>query len=78
MRYFKARLTEETQTLKYRIYVTDALQGITNNTGRLGGGLCMNTRYFDFIKTEPQEEETRTSEEIIAHIKNKLKGLNDE
>lgn len=45
----------------YRAYVTDALKAIGN----------LNIRYMDYFKPV----ETRTSDEIIDNIKNKLNTL---
>lgn len=54
----------------YRIYVTDALKIIGENTARYAGGSYMKIRYFDI--EEPKPRETRTPEEIIAHMKQKI------
>lgn len=54
----------------YRIYVTDALKIIGENTAKYAGGSYMKIRYLDI--EEPRPKETRTSEEIIAHMKQKI------
>lgn len=54
----------------YRIYVTDALKIIGENTARYAGGSYMKIRYFDI--EEPKPRETRTPEEIITHMKQKI------
>lgn len=73
MRYFKARLTEKTHALLYRIYVTDALYASCKR-------MSLNQRYYDIYDrlNNPQKEETRTSEEIINHIGDKLEELSHE
>lgn len=45
---------------EYRYYVTDSLWGFARNKG-------FETRFRDMI--DPQPEDTRTAEEIIARIK---------
>ena len=64
MRYVCAKLEHAQKEEAYRVYVTDALRAI------LGGE--ENARYKDWIT--PPQEETRTAEEIIDHIKQKLAG----
>jgi len=49
----------------YRLYITDALKAI----GQL------DRRYYDLIY---EVEETRTSEEIIDHVKSGLRKLSEE
>ena len=53
----------------YKIYVTDALQLLTKKFG----GEYLKNRFYDVI--EPHIEETRTAEEVINNIRDKLKGL---
>ena len=79
MRYVEARLTEKTHALIYRIYVTDALQSITGNTGALGCGVKIDKRYFDIYRQiiAPDVVETRTPDEIIDGIRQKLNDLRD-
>ena len=60
MRYVQARFKQADRDFAYRIYVTDALKII----GRI------DQRYYDFIK--PRVVETRTADEIISNIKEKL------
>lgn len=61
----------------YRIYVTDALKCISENTAKSVGGMSMSKRFFDIVdRSKPQEEEEeQTAEEIIDRIKNTLKSL---
>lgn len=73
MRYVKARLHESVLDKSYRIYVTDSLKMISENTSKYAGGSSFNMRYWDIIKKPVNE--TRTSEEIIDGIKGKLKSL---
>lgn len=64
MRYATARYNQNQRDWVYRIYVTDALKVL--------GGL--NIRYADVFGPE----ETRTADEIIDGIKDKLRQLGGE
>ena len=70
VRYAVARFKERQKDMAYRIYVSDALKMVASNTAKLSGGEYLKTRYCDAINPKP--EETRTSDEIIAHIRKKL------
>lgn len=67
MRYVSARFENEMRELTYRIYVTDALKAIAH----------ADKRYADFWDNHAVEE-TRTADEIIGGISNKLKKLGGE
>ena len=56
----------------YRVYVTDCLRVLTENTAKYVQGNYVKMRYIEMI--EPKPEETRTADEIINGIKKKLKG----
>lgn len=66
--HYIAFFKKETQDKSYRIYVTDALQLLT----RKFGGEYLKNRFYDVI--EPHME-TRTAEEVIDDIRNKITGL---
>lgn len=62
----------------YQVYVTDALKMICENTGKMYGGLSPKYRYLELIDpidAKKQKEETRTAQEVIDHIKNKMTKL---
>jgi hypothetical protein len=48
-----------------RIYITDALKVIAENTA-LEGGKMMAKRYYDILN--PGEEDNRTAEEIVEDV----------
>ena len=73
MRYVKARMQQSILDKTYRIYVTDSLKMISENTSKYAGGSSFAVRYCDVIKKPVNE--TRTSEEIISGIKDKLMKL---
>lgn len=72
---FFQRRQEEKQ---YRIYITDALKVLTENTAKMFGGATIKMRYAELIDTEPQKEETRTADEVVDSIKEKLEKLKGE
>ena len=51
--------------------IRNLTENVANGFGREGSGF-MATRYTDII--HPQKEPTRTAEEIIDEIKQKLRG----
>ena len=61
-----ARLNERAKTEAYRIYVTDALRFVAENTARYAGGSYIKARYSDMI--EPKKQDNRTCEEITADV----------
>ena len=66
LRYCVARLNEREKTEAYRIYVTDALRIVAENTARFASGNYIKARYADII--EPKKQDNRTCEEITADI----------
>ena len=64
MRYVMARWETEYQNITYRIFVTDYLKAI----GRFDGD-----SYKNLLANLHKPIETRTSDEIVKDMKNKLK-----
>jgi len=61
----------------FKNYVTDVLRYIVNNTAEQESRVTVNTSYRDLIHpvTETMEEDNeKQSQNIIANIRNKLKG----
>jgi hypothetical protein len=69
-------LERDAKAEAYRVYMTDTVKYIAEATAFLCGGRYTQKRYYDFI--HPKPEETRTSEEIVDHFKEKLKRLGGE
>ena len=67
MRYVLAQYRREQEDKAYRIYVTDALRLISENTASSVGGKYITARFGDVI-APPKEEDNRTCEEITAEI----------
>lgn len=76
MRYVLARFEQEQREEAYRIYISDGLRFISENTTHSAfecGGKYLNLRYYDLIY--PAKQDTRTAEDIIDHIKQGLGRL---
>ena len=69
MRYAIARYQSQQRDLAYRIYVTDCLRIISENTAKMGGGSYITAKFADIINHKPVDE--RTGEEIAADIINR-------
>lgn len=67
MRYALAQYQQEQEDKAYRIYVTDVLRLISENTASSVGGKYITARFADVI-APPKEEDKRTCEEITADI----------
>ena len=66
MRYAIARYQSQQRDFAYRIYVTDCLRIISENTAKMGGGSYITAKLADIINPKPVED--RTGEEIAADI----------
>ena len=66
MRYATARFNQHQRDLAYRIYVTDCLRIISENTAKIGGGSYITAKFADIINPKPVDNQT--GEEIAADI----------
>ena len=66
MRYAMARFNQHQRDLAYRIYVTDCLRMVAENTAKLSQGTYTATRFYDIISQKPVVN--RPGEEIAADI----------
>ncbi len=66
MRYAAARFNQNQRETAYRIYVTDCLRMMTENTANFAKGSYVQRRYADFLKTPARD--TRTGEQIAADV----------
>ena len=66
MRYAMARYQSQQRDLAYRIYVSDCLRIISENTAKIGGGSYITAKIADIINPNPVDD--RTGEEIAADI----------
>lgn len=68
-----ALTSEKTKEKIFKIYITDALRAIAENTAKQYGGKVMNLRFADLISEEKHEEKQPTEDEIISGLKAKLR-----
>ena len=67
LRYVVSKCKEQQKEMAYRIYVTECLRIMTENTAKQSGGSYINKPFADVIgNSKPKDE--RTAEEIIADI----------
>ena len=66
MRYAITRFNQHQRDLAYRIYVTDCLRIISENTAKIGGGSYITAKFADIINPKPVDNQT--GEEIAADI----------
>ena len=64
---------KEQQDKVYRIYVTDSLKAITENTAHYAGGVSLRTRFIEIL--EPPKVDTRTEEEVVSSLMDKLRKV---
>ena len=69
MRYVVSKYKEQQKEMAYRIYVTECLRLMTENTAKQSesGGSYINKPFADVIGSNKPKDE-RTAEEIIADI----------
>ena len=57
-----SKATQQAKDTAYRVYVTDCLKLIAENTGNIS----LKLRYYDII--HPKKADTRTGDEIVEDI----------
>lgn len=75
MRYAAARMKRDVEDLAYRIYLTDGIKTMTQTLADSFGGKYIQARYWDIL--HPQEEDTRTEEEIKAQVFGRIRELQE-
>lgn len=58
----------------YEKYVTEVIRVTCENTANMAKGSYLKARYADIVDPKPEQEETRTGEEVIEHMKKRLRG----
>jgi metal-dependent amidase/aminoacylase/carboxypeptidase family protein len=66
-------LDNKAKEMAYQSYIADCLKAIADNTANMYGGTTIRLRYADLISNE--KPETRTEEEVINDIKEKLRAI---
>lgn len=62
----------------YRIYVTDCLKLIAENTAKFSNGGIIQTRYYDILNPAQDNATNETADEIINRMKSKLESIRGE
>ena len=57
-----SKATQQAKDTAYRVYVTDCLKLIAENTGNIS----LKSRYYDIVN--PKKADNRTGDEIVADI----------
>ena len=73
MRYVTSRYKMYQKDMAYRFFITDELYYLNNNVVNMTGGSKMQKRFYEILY--PPKEDTRTADEIITNIKNKLREI---
>ena len=76
--YAENLLRKRNEDLIYRIYITDCLRTIAENTAKFAGGSVLKSRYYDLIQPQKKTVPEKTSEEILADINRKLAEIRGE
>lgn len=61
-----SKVKQQAKDTAYRVYVTDCLKLIAENTANISCGQYMKARYYDIIT--PKKQDTRTGDEIVEDI----------
>lgn len=67
--------TEYNKDLAFRIYITDGIKVISENTAHFAGGSSLQLRWYDLIDQTPEEEpeqDTRSCDDIVNSIWSKI------
>lgn len=64
----------ESENQLFRIYITESLKNMSENTAVLSRGKFINKSYSELIQ-KPVNKPERTSEDIISSIKRNLKEM---
>lgn len=71
-----ALLKQQAKDDAYKVYITEALRFISENTAKYTGGGYIKVKYTDIINPRPEEKRTRT--EIIDQMKLRLQQIGGE
>ena len=61
-----SKVDQQAKDTAYRVYVTDCLKLIAENTANISRGQYMKSRYYDIIRSA--KVDTRTGDEIVEDV----------
>lgn len=74
-RYVVAKYNLKQEEMVYKVYMSDLIKMIAENTARaVKDGKYTEKKWFDIINKNEEVEETRSAQEIIEYMKNVVKG----
>lgn len=65
--YVLGKVKQEYEEYRYKVYVTDCLQAMAENTANFAGGMKFRYRWADIIDGNI---DTRTAEEVVHDVIN--------
>ena len=71
MRYATARYNQHQRDVAYRIYISDCLRILTENTAKLSNGAYLTERYFEMLNhgTKKQYKQGEITEKIKSKFR---------
>lgn len=66
MRYAQARYNQHQRDLAYRIFVSEGLRILTENTAKMTQGAYLTVNFLDIINPKPKDE--RSGAEIASDV----------
>ncbi len=75
MRYVESKIEEKEVESAYRVFISEGIKILTKNTGSDRERQIMNMNFAQYMEKMKKPPETRTPEEIITGIKDKLNSL---
>ena len=64
--YAEYKRQQEEQT--YRIYITEAIKLLTENTAKVVRGQMISERYYEIINHKQKHEEKKSGDEVVLDI----------
>lgn len=84
LNYVTARLEEYADNVKRYVehkvsikYLAEGIRAVSENTTRQFGGVKLQYSLEDILTGRTPQEETRSKEEIVGHIRNKILRLKE-
>ena len=68
IRLILAEYKRQQEELAFRIYMTESIRLLTENTARFSGGSVIKERYYDIVNRKHEYEEEKSGDEIVRDI----------
>lgn len=68
IRLIASEYRREQEAIAYRIYVTDTLRVMVENTARFAGGSYVKARFYDMVYGAKKQVNEKSGDEIVAEI----------